>query len=608
MAAHLDDQIVALLGDERAEVLAQALAYGARFRCPACGRVGDSTVETGVVLYYRMGMAGGYSGETSSEGWRPDEPALVRWWPARVHDSCRLAAVQPWSDAPSWARPSRPGDVETAALIGDGVGTWSSAVTPTGVPVLRCDLAAPTGQVELADYGSGDWRERLVELTTAEMRVRWASMLTEQDLVADAVGDLWRLNDWYAQVSAGAVDIWMPAPVWAGPAAGRDRLRRHLGTAAGLPAAWLDTVRRQGRLVLIVAAPPILRTVTGAGVSGWHHDIPRVGGMIAAGPAPDHDRHTTVPGVADPGSRRSPVPAGRSMAADRRVGPIDVEHLWAAALRRAAPIADSHDSHAHRGTQASTEAIALVLAGLCRQDDAAPHEVPLAALARRFAGHDLDAWLNIMIGPTSLRDRLDTARHGGPPVTMITATWDSWRFTLRHAQQAVVRQWLLAAGGLRIGDQVRELAVGRPGGSPARCGRITDLSPITWPSAGTSLEAVSYFDIAVGTALPAPVAEHDLLLADDSDPRALEQAAYTGARHLWLYQQVMSDQGCGAAERREVLRARYTDHSIAPVRAILREISTAPGHHLSAALTTAINHLTALAPRHRLPGGILAHD
>ncbi|WP_125808935.1 hypothetical protein [Actinoplanes sp. ATCC 53533] len=247
----VDERIAAFPGPHREDLIRWSLAQDPCYRCPVCGDVGDSGREdvTETVLYHRMAMAGGYSGETSLDGFRPDELMVVRWWLTRVHESCRTGPVLPWPQVPAWARPSQgPDRCETRPLTDRVQRSWSASMTVTGVPILRWEPTPMICQVDVDFSGpAGVGRDRLVGVVVEEMQVRGAMPLRDRDLVPDAVGDLPLLDGWYAQVRGSAMTVWMPPsrrmyllPPGAPP-------RRMLCTLDGLPASWLAAVVAQGR-------------------------------------------------------------------------------------------------------------------------------------------------------------------------------------------------------------------------------------------------------------------------------------------------------------------------------------------------------------------------
>ncbi|WP_433531331.1 hypothetical protein ACQPYA_04260 [Micromonospora sp. CA-263727] len=478
----------------------------------------------------------------------------------------------------------------------DRVQSGSALVTVTGVPVLRWEPAPVICQVDCGPDGLG--HERLLGVVVEEMQARGAMPLRDRDLVPDAVGDLPPLSGWYAQIHGTAVTVWMP-PSWRAPVVPSAGPRRVLATFDGLPASWLAAVAEQGRLVLETSSAPI-RCQKGLSMSS----LPQhAGGMVAAGSADDQDRDLTLDRL-----RRRSAPA-------RPAAPlIEVADLWATASVQARRLAAAHNALVPRSQAADPDLIALVIVGLIRQDG----EAELAAVAQRLADPQVDLvpWLELMIAPTTLADRLADVgaairRDARDPGTL-AYPFLGWVTAATRARAAVDRQRLIDAGGLRLGDQVRCLPERGAGGEvvPGEVvsGEVRALATMTWPPA-TFPRAwpQTWFEVATGAGNDSALIEHSLLLADDDDPRAVAQAAYAAAADLYLYAWVSAK---GPVERhdplrRAALRQRYTLHTIAPVRQILHEVHDASDADLDHVVATAIVRLSGLAPRYSVPGGIL---
>jgi hypothetical protein len=607
MVTRVDERIVTFLGPDREDLIRWSLGQDRRYRCPVCGDVGDSGREdvTQTVLYHRMAMAGGYSGESSSEGFVPDELMVVRWWLARVHEDCRTGPVLPWSQVPAWARPSQgPDRYETRPLADRVQRSWSASVTVTGEPILRWEPAPMICQVNVDVGGpAGIGRERLVGVVVEEMQVRGAMPLRDRDLVPDAVGDLPMLHGWYAQIHHTAVTVWMPPsqrmylPPPGGPA------RRMLCTLDGLPTSWLAAVAAQNRLMLEVTTPTIdCLSADPGGPVGF--SLPqRAGGMVAAGTADDEDRDV----VGDRLRRRSsPAPPVAAL--------IEVASLWEPAFTQAQRLAAAHNARVPASQAADPDLIALVMVGLSRQDGV--NEVGLAAVAQRLADPQLDLvqWLELMIGPTTVVDRLTAVtaairRAGRGNLPELAFPQLGWTRAAQDARAAVDRQRLIDAGGLRLGDRARCLPY-RGAGGGVLCGEVRAVSTLTWPAATHQQQAWprTWFEVAVDPPHPHDLEERRILLADDDDPRAAAQAAYCAAEELHTYAWIASVLPSATHDplRREEIRQRYALHTIAPVRQILQEVRDATDADFDRVVATAILRLGRLAPGYTVPGGVLA--
>ncbi|MDG4795220.1 hypothetical protein [Micromonospora sp. WMMD1082] len=482
--------------------------------------------------------------------------------------------------------------------------SWTASITVTGVPMLRWAPAPPICQVDVDFSGPlGIGQERLVGVVVEEMQVRGAMPLDDRDLVPDAVGDLRLLDGWYAQVSGASMTVWMPPSRWMWVLPPGRPPRRVLCTFDGLPASWLAAVAAQDRLVLEVACPAIdcLSSDSGRGFS-----LPqRAGGMVAAGTVDDEDRDLVRDRLRQ---RRAPARPAAAL--------IEVAGLWESASARARSLAEAHNAQAPVGQAADPDLIALVMVGLSRQDGVS--EVELAAVARRLADPDLDLarWLELMIGPTTVVDRLAdvaAAIRGASRGDLPALAWPQlgWVRAAGRARAAVDRRRLIDAGGLRLGDRVRCLPDHDADGA-VFSGEVRAVSGMTWPPASHPQHAwpETWFEVATDATSDYPLAEGRILLADDDDPRAVSQAAYCAAQDLYIYARITSEWPSDRDDppRRARIRQRYTLHTSTPVRRILREVHDATDADLDRVIAAAIVRLRDLAPRYTVPGGILATD
>ncbi|WP_125808936.1 hypothetical protein [Actinoplanes sp. ATCC 53533] len=331
----------------------------------------------------------------------------------------------------------------------------------------------------------------------------------------------------------------------------------------------------------------------------------RAGGMVAAGTAADEDRDLVLDRL-----RRSSAPAPPVAAL------IDVAGLWEPALAQGQCLAAAHNPLVPASQAADPDLIALVMVGLARQDGADP--VGLAAVAQRLADpeQDLVQWLELMIGPTTVADRLAAVsaaiRHAarGTPSQLVFPGL-GWVEAARHARAAVDRQRLIDAGGLRLDDQVRILPY-RGADGDVLPGEVRAVSTLTWPPASHPQRAwpQTWFEVAVSAPHPHLLEECRILLADDNDPRAAAQAAYCAAEDLYTYGWVASVLPSTRDDplRREEIRERCALHTIAPVRQILQEVRDATDADFDQVVAAAIVRLSRLAPRHTVPGGVPVTD
>jgi hypothetical protein len=621
------EEIFAVL-PARHGLIARSLRYHRRFRCPVCGQGGDATREpTSAVAYHRIAMAGGYSGESSSDGLRPDELMVVRWWLTHTHHRCPTAPVQPWSALPQWASPTR----SMAAVEPQGRGSWTASLTPTGLPMLWWQVVAPVAHVVWVGDRLGIGEERLVDVVEQTMQQRGAGWLRDRDLLLDAVDALTPLHDWHAQLDpSGRVTVWMPGSVAQQEQARAEGLdpdttRTPLCTLDGLPADWIAAAGSQRRMLLAMTPPGTDEVIIDPGLSRhWATmathpgDIgpfigdppdpapprPRTptGGIIAAGTVPDRDRRLIAP-------RR------RARAAGHTVPLIDVQPLWETALARAEDLVGAHypdDGPAGPTRGDTATVIALVLAAASRANDCTPEQVTPAEVAMRlvYPYSDVAGWLAMMLQPTTAADHLHQAetesfhRHDVGGRYRSTAP-------LRDRSTALAvlgRRWLIDRGGLHAGDHAVLLPDAETD-TTARRVRVRGLSPLTWPQPPVQeTRIVPCVDIDHEHGHRGrfeTVDGFDLLLADGSCARAVVQAAYSAGCDLWLRRNDLAG-GINAEHVRRLLRTRSAHHTIVDVRQVLDTVIAADDGTLASAMTAGIVTLQALAPHHVIPGPLIS--
>ncbi|MEV6927441.1 hypothetical protein AB0M46_23450 [Dactylosporangium sp. NPDC051485] len=613
-------EITALLGPARAEQVRRSLEYTTRFACPVCGRYGDAGQEPAdALLYVDMGIVQRPGGPTIDMPPGPAEPAVLRWWLTRTHRGCAGPRVVAWpspgsgpDDGGQSTAVAEPG-VLAGVVPGAPPHGWDAVIAPVGdgLAVMHWWQAVPAGYVVRGPGWSGE--ERLVDDLTGLLRDRGAWDLTGR-LELDQLTDAPHVHGWYAELTApgpagpareqtrgpatgtgsepgaGSVTVWtVPALqdrlARSGAPAVVEGLRRPLCTVDGLPAAWVAAARH-GRRILLVVHPPTLWAAAHAGVRVPGPADPMVfrarldrplGGLVHAGSVPDTDRAAS----AAPASR-PPRPAAP---------PIDVDRLWQAARQRAGDLgrAARADRVAPAGRRLTVEPellLALVLTALARVHDQTPQRVSVAEAAHRLGKlEQLYSWLDTVLSPTSVRADLAAARQvraGGVDLDPFGTSMPMPAWILaEQAQQVAARQWLINAGGLRLGDRVRVLP---PAGVfPSHLPHLGDgpVTIATAPSIGWPV--LDHPEASAATAFTTRPGRSsrvhpgtDLLLADDSDPRALPHAVYSALTDLRTNQPGGNDHGLSVEYSRHLLLARAAHHTIPAVRDCFDQIAAAP--------------------------------
>jgi len=561
----VDHRIIDFLGPGRAGLLRAALATSPLFRCVVCGDRGDARAEdAAAVLCSRSAMVGGGSNsEFASDGWRPDALQIVEWRVRRRHIGCPADPLRWLDEQPQPGVPLRPwqdDDHAWAFLIPAG-----RRLLP-GLLLQRGILEQCVRRVELDRFGF-HVGEMLVDLDLHALGERGACDIGSAELIQDSIADLTCLVGWWCEVrSETMIDLHpglSPFTVSDPPEMQQPPLAL---TGLRLDAQWLDARARERQVLVFAAAAhtldahadqrdvwthPGFRAAVPADTVGVSARIPVVGPETGLGETVSVLRpFGVVGGMVYAGARPQDVPPAqqRRKTPELMLAPIDVTDLWRQASSAAARLVQRYTEQA--GPLPVTDAqlpavdlLAMLFVAMACESDRPPDSVDhTAAITRLTAVESLTAYLDMMLSSTSLAE---TWRQATGPRSR-SALWeepprDPVYRAVFAAEQALHLPRLTVRGGLRLGDRVRILPHlwNCDDDPPPRFGQLVEdtIATTTWIRLRRSADGafripgVEFFGLRERR-LHDDVTETHLLLADDTDPRAVTQAALTAAEDL----------------------------------------------------------------------------
>lgn len=596
------DDITSRLGPHAAAAIQEVLAYSPVFRCPVCGAIGDTRDgPTEAVLFTREDFFGGGTSDVGLEIPHPPELTVVEWQLARRHPTCVSPPVLDWQ-----MREPAPAAQAVAVLPPDRMWTPLIPAGRTMMPAVIWQPALPDVRVR-ARYVHrrlGIWEYRVEDAVQEVLRERsytlanGVRLLDTTSTVADNLTDVAELDGWYCQITGSNLVTVYLRPSFSAlarrrapgtdPAATADRL---CTVDQVLPPAWLHHVQ-QTRRVLLVALPAGTIASDVSDHEVWAHPALRagldreqfVGGLVHAGPeAPER-------APAPPRRDKNPAPRPASL--------IVVDQIWRRAWHRASTLMHAYHRTSPPGAHARpAELLAMVLVAQARDLDCDPEHVDLILLVDWLEDWvALPAYLDVMLAPTTLAHRWRDLRSVRTPWTAADDDDCSMDFAFPRACAAAAsaahRQRLIDRGGLRFGDRVRKL--------PAEDDRHTDVTGVIsgsrWTPYGhtkrhqirATFETFMLTDAIRGRS----AMESDLLLRDDTDPRAPAQAVYCAVEDLL---QLRADTHLAWTTNQRMIAPRVPWHTFPPAHDALQAVQTARGRdEYQAALTQGIDDLVVL--------------
>jgi hypothetical protein len=608
----VDHRIIEFLGPGRAGLLWAALATSPLFRCVVCGDRGDAWAEdTAAVLCSRSAMVGGGSNsEFASDGWRPDTLQIVEWRVRRRHIGCPADPLRWLDEQPQPGVPLRPWHADDhvwAFMIPAG-----RRLLP-GLLLQRGILEQCVRRVELDRFGF-HVEEMLVDLDLHALRERGARDIGSAELVQDSIPGFPCLAGWWCEVrSETTVDLHpgrSPFTVSDPPEMPRPPLAL---TGLRLDAQWLHAHAEERQVLVFAAAAhtldphadqrevwthPRFRSAVPADTVGVSARIPVGGPEAGLGETVAVLRpFGVVGGMVYAGTHPQDVPPARQRrkTPDLMLTPIDVTAAWRQARSAAVQLVERYTAQV--GALPMTDArllavdlLAMLFVAMARESDYPPDNVDhLAAITRLTAVESLTAYLDMMLSSTSLAG---TWRQATRPPSRSTL-WegpsrDPLYSTAFAAEQALHLPRLTVRGGLRLGDRVRILPHlwEHDDDPPPQFGQLAEdtVATTTWIRLPRSADGAvqmpddEFFSLHERR-LDDDVRETNLLLADDTNPRAVPQSAFSAAADLRPALPDAPLLGTDADWQRYLAR-RAAGHIHPPVRdALLAAAEAPPGRY-----------------------------